>query len=96
MTADAEDVRRLREFTGEGLQRCKRAFEMASDPAQPFEGDVLWAICTLMAEAYAVNIQPPEARAKWNLEKGAGEAARLRADPAVAEAFPPKGDAPTP
>jgi hypothetical protein len=64
----------------------------------PFDGDVLWALGTVMAAGHAVNVKgPPGARMRRDIEVGAGIAARLRErDPAIAETFPARGGTPTP
>jgi hypothetical protein len=93
----AADVKKLHDLTGEGLYACKRAFDLLEDPTQPFDGDVLWALCTVYVGGLAINVKPAEKRAQWNIEHGASRAAMLRErDPALAEAYPPKSAAPAP
>jgi hypothetical protein len=95
--ATGEDIRKLWELSVGSMNDCRRAYAMAEDPAQPFDGDVLWALCTVYADGLAVNVKPPEARAQWNINVGAKRAADLRErDGAIAEAYPPKSAAPAP
>lgn len=91
MTVTADEIRMLRELTGEGLSSCKRAVELAEDPAHPCHGDLFWALCTVYASGLAVNVKPAERRAQWNIEHGASRAAMLRERfPEIAEAYPPR------
>ncbi len=98
MAVTAEDAKRLRDLTGAGLHTIKRAAALLDDPAMPFEGDLLWALFTVEAGAFAINVKgPPEDRLRWNIDRGARDAADLRErDPAVAQAFPTMGAAPAP
>ena len=97
MTVTADEIKKLRELTGEGLYTCKRAVELAEDPTHPCHGDLFWALCTVYAAGLAVNVQPPEQRGQWNVEHGASRAAMLRERfPEIAEAYPPRAVADAP
>lgn len=83
----AEDLMRLRDLTGESLQNCKRAADIVAD--LPFNGDLLWALCTIYASGLAINVKPPEAREQWNIDVGANRAAALRERfPEIAATYP--------
>ena len=86
----ADDVRKLRELTQMGLNSCQRAFAMAFDPTLEFDGDVIWAACTVDSEGLAINIRGgPGAREAWNAQHGATKAEALRAtNPAVDADYP--------
>jgi hypothetical protein len=93
MSHTADDIRKLSELGEGSIRYCMRAYAMAEDPAQPFDGDVLWALCTIYAKGLAINVKPPERRAQWNIEQGASRAAMLREKfPAIAEAYPARRD----
>jgi hypothetical protein len=95
--ATGEDIRKLWELGMGSMTECRRAYDMAEDPAQPVDGDVLWALCAVSADGLAVNIKSPEARAQWNINVGAKRAADLRErDRTIAEAYPQKSAAPAP
>lgn len=72
----ADDLKRLRDLTGESLRTCQHAADIADDP--PFNGDLLWALCAVYASGLAINVKPPEAREQWNIDVGANRAAMLR------------------
>lgn len=86
----ADDVRKLRDLTGMGMEQCKRAFEMAADPTKEFDGDVIWAACTVDAAGLAIHVKGgPGAREQWNVRHGAAKAEALRErDPSVDVNYP--------
>jgi hypothetical protein len=103
----AKDILALREWTGNGMQECKRAFEMAFNPelglSDRLRGDVVWAVCTMEAGQLAVNVKGrgdgegkgKSARDRWNLDRGARHAEDLRArDPSLNDRYPVRNTAP--
>lgn len=88
----AEEVRLLREATGMGMTACKRAIEMAFDPAQGLEGDILWAALTLDSGGLAINVKGD--RQAWNKSRGASMAELMRQkNPSLNELYPVRNTA---
>jgi hypothetical protein len=72
----ADDIRKLRDNLGIGMDQCKRAFDMAHDPSSGIDGDVIWAACSIEAGKLAISVKGD--RAAWNVSRGSTMAESMR------------------